>query len=136
MTRKHQLGALIFSGFLFINIAVAKGTASGYEGLGAVSTTDASPGSEDWRARRAHFSQLILAAKGGDMGSRVALDQILTAFEKTPLKLTPPENLDILGAFYIPKDGVSTALPIVVMNQVLGWYDALRFGTESGREEI
>ncbi|WP_413194459.1 hypothetical protein [Pararobbsia alpina] len=64
------------------------------------------------------------------------MDAVLTQFESSPLKFTPLENLDILGAYYVPREGVEKALSIIVMNQVLGWYDALRFGTESGRAEI
>jgi len=66
----------------------------------------------------------------------MAFDNVLTEFETAPLDRTPLENLDILGIFYVPKEGMEKTLPIIVMNQTLGWYDALRFGTESGRAEI
>ncbi len=46
------------------------------------------------------------------------------------------ENMDILGFFYAPKEGVEKTLILVRINAALGWYDALRFGSASGRAEI
>ena len=46
------------------------------------------------------------------------------------------ENMEILGVFYIPKDGFEKALPVIAANAVMGWYDALRFASDSGRTEI
>src|SRR4029077_1981200 len=48
------------------------------------------------------------------------------------LARTPIEELEILGDFYIPKEGLDPGLIAVVQFQVLGWYDALRFASESG----
>jgi hypothetical protein len=63
-------------------------------------------------------------------------DAVLTQFETQPFARTPMEDMDILGSFYFPKDKVETTLILVSTNAALGWYDALRFGSESGRAEI
>ena len=46
------------------------------------------------------------------------------------------ENMDVLGYAHAPKQGIDNVLTLIVMNATLGWYDALRFGSESGRAEI
>lgn len=46
------------------------------------------------------------------------------------------ENRDILGVFYASKEAIEKTLILVSLNAALGWYDALRFGSESGRGEI
>jgi hypothetical protein len=89
-----------------------------------------------WQIRRAQFVKTLQQANAGDPNALATLDAILTEFERKPLERTPLENLDIIGAYYLKKDSVDKALPVIVMNQVLGWYDALRFGTDSGRVEI
>jgi hypothetical protein len=71
-----------------------------------------------------------------DAGATGALDALLTDYEKHPLARTPLENLDLIGSFYVPKEGPEECLIVVAMNCTLGWYDALRFGSESGRAEI
>jgi hypothetical protein len=61
---------------------------------------------------------------------------MLTNFEKHPLAQTPIENMDLIGLFYAPKDGIARTLPLIVMNATLGWYDSLRYGSPSGQAEI
>jgi hypothetical protein len=46
------------------------------------------------------------------------------------------ENMEILGVYYVPKNPIEASVQAVVANAVLGWYDALRFTSESGRAEI
>ena len=36
----------------------------------------------------------------------------------------------------MPNEGVEACIPMITMSTVLGWYDALRFGSESGRAEL
>jgi hypothetical protein len=91
---------------------------------------------EGWQVRRAHFARIIQQIQSGDDRSQEDLDRILIEFDNKPLGRTPIENLEILGAHYISMDGLEKSLPAIVINQVLGWYDALRFGTASGRDEI
>ncbi len=91
---------------------------------------------QDWQARRAQSLKIILAAKAGDPGASSAMNALLAEYETHALSATPMENLDVLGLFYVPRDGVEKCLPAVVLNCALGWYDALRFGSASGRAEI
>jgi|GEM_PF-1429087 len=91
---------------------------------------------QPWQKRRVAFIEIIRGLQKKDAGAIAAFDKILTEFETCPMCLTPMENMDILGAFYVPKDGIEACLPAIVMNAALGWYDALRFGSESGRAEI
>jgi hypothetical protein len=91
---------------------------------------------QSWQARRAAYQELAQRLRQGDFSAGKDYDAVLTEFDTRVLGRTPIENLEILGDFYIPKEGVDPALAIVVQNLVLGWYDALRFASESGRAEI
>jgi len=69
-----------------------------------------------WQVRRSEFAKTvnaINASQGKDQAALKKLDMILTDMEKTPMSRT------MISAYAI-----------------LGWYDALRFGDESGRAEI
>jgi hypothetical protein len=132
---RKRVSLLIVSSFLSINLAYADDSPANSAPPGQAAT-QAARTPEAWQVRRAQFAGIVRGAQHGDAASRTALNTVLTEFETTPLSRTPMENLDILGVFYIPKDGVEKALPVIVMNQVLGWYDVLRFATESGRAEI
>jgi hypothetical protein len=60
----------------------------------------------------------------------------LTEYESRVLPRTPMETIEILGIYYVPREGLDPTLAIVVQNLVLGWYDALRYASESERVEI
>jgi hypothetical protein len=91
-----------------------------------------------WQARRAESHAVIIAwlARPGNPSASAALDRLLADYEAHPMARTPLENLDLIGRYYVEKDGVEKCLSVVVMNSVLGWYDALRFGSVSGQSEI
>ena len=93
-------------------------------------------GQISWQTRETAFFNLVQRVKSGDASAQKELDGYLTEYEKHPMARTPMENLDVLGVFYVPRDGVEKCLPVIIMNVTLGWYDALRFGSESGRSEI
>ena len=89
-----------------------------------------------WQIRRAVFQALSLRLRKSDFSAAKDYDAVLTEFDTQPFSRTPIETLEILGDYYIPKEGPDPALAVVVQNLVLGWYDALRFASESGRVEI
>jgi hypothetical protein len=89
-----------------------------------------------WQVRRAAYQKLVQRLSQGDFSVGKEYDAVLTEYETRALSRTPMENLEILGDFYIPKQGADPGLLLVVQNLVLGWYDALRFASESGRAEI
>ncbi|NTW99046.1 MAG: hypothetical protein HGB35_03790 [Geobacteraceae bacterium] len=91
---------------------------------------------QPWQIRRKEFAETIRGVQEGNVTAIRELDRILTECEKDPFLRTPPENMDILGVFYIPKDGVETVFEIVVMHAAMGWYDALRFGSGGARAEL
>lgn len=91
---------------------------------------------QPWQVRRAAYDSLALRLRRGDFSASKDYDAVLTEFDTRPFSRTPIEELEILGDFYIPKDGLDPGLVAVVEFQVLGWYDALRFASESGRAEI
>src|SRR6185369_7567358 len=91
---------------------------------------------QPWQLRRKAFANTVQGVREGKVAARKDFDATLTEFETRVLTRTPIENMEIVGVFYIPKEGVEKGLPIVVMNAVLGWYDVLRFASESGRAEI
>jgi hypothetical protein len=91
---------------------------------------------EAWQTRRLLRLKIIKDGLVTNSAASGAFDRLLTNFEAHPLAQTPIENMDLLGLFYAPKEGIAKALPVIVMNATLGWYDALRFGSPSGQAEI
>lgn len=91
---------------------------------------------QPWQQRRIEFIKTVHGVRNGDPVARKDFDRILTDFETHAFDRTPLENMELLGVFYVPKDGIEKTLPVVIANAVLGWYDALRFASESGRAEI
>jgi len=89
-----------------------------------------------WQERRAKFWKTVKGANTRDPDATRDFKAILTQFETQPFSRNPVENMDLLGVFYAPKDEVEQTLKVVSANAALGWYDALRFGSESGRAEI
>jgi hypothetical protein len=91
-----------------------------------------------WQARRAEFAGAIKAANadGKDETAHNTIDRILTDYEHHPNGRTPMEVMDILGMFYLPKNGIRKGMPVVVREAVLGWYDTLQWASDSGRAEI
>jgi len=91
-----------------------------------------------WQKRRQEAQRIIVAGltNSSDPQSYKALDALLTDYERHVLTRTPLENLDLIGQFYLPREGAEKCLAVVVLNCVLGWYDALRFASDSGRAEI
>jgi hypothetical protein len=103
----------------------------------APSATAAAPAAQQpWQKRRAEFEETVKRMRADDASARKDFEAVLTEFEKQPFSRTPIENMDILGVFYVPQEGIETTLPAVVANAALGWYDALRFTSESGRDEL
>jgi len=96
----------------------------------------APPQMQPWQVRRAAYESLAQRLRQGDFSAGKDYDAVLTEFDTRPFSRTPIEELEIIGDFYIPKEGLDPALSVVVMHLVLGWYDALRFASESGRAEI
>jgi len=94
------------------------------------------PPKPEWQLRRESLDHTINGWRQNDPEAITQFDQILTMMEKRPLDRTPMETLDVMGTYYVPNDGIQKCLTVIVTNLVLGWYDALRFGSSSGRAEI
>lgn len=91
---------------------------------------------EAWQIRRSERLKIIKDALAPNASRSQPFDQLLTNAEARPLAQTPLENMDLLGHFYAPREGIAKTLPIIVMNAALGWYDVLRFASPSGQAEI
>jgi hypothetical protein len=91
---------------------------------------------EAWKIRRLERLKIIKDALAPNAAKSQAFDHLLTNFEHHQVAQTPLENMDLLGLFYARSEGIAKALPVIVMNATLGWYDALRFGSPSGQAEI
>jgi len=91
-----------------------------------------------WQIRRQAFALAAntLRKNPNDDRARQKLDSIVAAFDKNPLSRTPMEAMEILGAVNLHRDGIKKAMPLIVMEAVFGWYDALQWGSETGRGEI
>lgn len=91
---------------------------------------------QPWQQRRKEFAKTVQGLRERNQTAQKDFDAILTEFETKLLSRTPMENMEILGVFYVPKDGIEKCFPVIIQNTVLGWYDALRFASASGRAEI
>lgn len=99
---------------------------------------------DDWQVRRRQtlgYLQVLGNDKATAADQKLAsdkLDAILTRADKEPLTFTPMELMDLYEAYYVPTQpkAMETNLFLVALIATLGWYDALRFGDESGRAEI
>jgi hypothetical protein len=89
-----------------------------------------------WQLRRDQFFQTVHGVEANDPHANEVFSAILTDFEDHPLGRTPMENMDILGVFFVPREGAEKWMTAVVMNAILGWYDVLRFGTQAGQKVI
>jgi hypothetical protein len=89
-----------------------------------------------WQQRRDDFFRVMRGVQANDANAFKELDAILSDYDAHPLGRTPMENMDVLGAVYVPRDGAEKLFPVVVMNAVLGWYDVLRYASDSGRQVI
>lgn len=101
------------------------------------STTVVKVQAQEWQKRRAKTAEAFLGAVKGSKEHLARFDKVLTDFERSPLSFTPVEAVELVAAYYVPKDGLNHAgVAMLAAVQTLGWYDALRYGTASGRAEI
>ena len=92
---------------------------------------------QPWQVRRAEFGQIVQGMNRGDAAAVQKFDDVLTEFDNSPqMKRTPIENMEIMGLYYVPREGVEKALPLITMTAMLGWYDTLRFASASGQAEV
>lgn len=134
------LGFLVFITSVSTKAADIQSPTSSPNGPNASATfTQAKPVRVDlqpWQQRRIEFIKTVQGVRKGDPVARKDFDRILTEFETHAFSRTPLENMELLGVFYVPKDGIEKSMPVVIANAVLGWYDALRFASETGRAEL
>lgn len=131
---KPKLPAAALSCLLACLLAPASLADSTPPAVGESKTTRVEP--QSWQARRAEFARLVNNYNPADKAVVEAFDAVLTEFEKQPFSRTPMENMEILGVYYVPREGIEPTLSLIAANAALGWYDALRYGSESGRSEI
>lgn len=91
---------------------------------------------QPWQQHRLETMKTVQGFIDGDPSAGKGFDALLTEFETRPFSRTPLENMEIISVYYVPKDGIEKCMPAVIVNAVLGWYDALRFASASGRTEI
>jgi hypothetical protein len=91
-----------------------------------------------WQVRRQAFALAAntLRQNPNDDKARQAVELTVAAYNKNPISYTPMEAMEILGAIHLHKDGILKAMPLIVMEAVFGWYDALQWGSETGQKEI
>ncbi|MYN44719.1 hypothetical protein GTP23_06475 [Pseudoduganella sp. FT93W] len=89
-----------------------------------------------FQLRRRIFNQVAHGVMRNDPAAAIALDKLLTDYESAAFRYTPLEALEIIGFYFLPREGMEKAFQVIVAEQVLGWYDVLRYASDSGREEI
>lgn len=135
MIRPSAIAPLIAMTFLAFGPALAANPPQlvpSTTGTQGVTHTELQP----WQVRRAAYEGLVQRLRHGDMSAGSDYNDVLTEFDTRPFSRTPIEELEIVGDFYMPKEGLDPSLIPVVEFLVLGWYDVLRFASPSGRAEI
>lgn len=89
-----------------------------------------------FQVRRRIFNQVAQGIMRNEPAAATALDQILTDYESAAFRYTPLESLEIIGFYFLPREGMERAFQLIVAQQVMGWYDVLRYASDSGRVEI
>jgi hypothetical protein len=89
-----------------------------------------------FQVRRRIFGEVGRGVIRNDPAAVNALDKVLSDYESAAFRYTPLESLEIIGFYYLPREGMEKAFQLIVAEQVLGWYDVLRYASESGRAEI
>jgi len=101
---------------------------------------------DGWELRREETAAIIKTIND-PKSTKDQLDKAIREFdarltESEQIRLTPIETMELLGVFYVPKElknknpDYATLLKVITTQATLGWYDALRYTDESGREEI
>lgn len=109
----------------------------------ASSTVIISVPKDAWQVRRLATFDLLRTNNNEKLSTEVRsaaykqFDAVLTAYDNDPLAFTPMEAVDLMEIYYMQEEGkIAMQTSLVAMWSTLGWYDALRFADESGREEI
>jgi hypothetical protein len=90
-----------------------------------------------WLERRDQTFKAIEAANQQDKAGLATLKKRLLEFEKDFTSITPMEAMDLQQVYYLPNtSNLTETLTQIAAIATLGWYDALRFGSASGRAEI
>lgn len=89
-----------------------------------------------FQVRRRVFNVVAQGIMRNDPTATTALDKVLTDYESAAFRYTPLESLEIIGFYYLPREGMEKTFQVIVTAQVMGWYDVLRYASESGRAEI
>ena len=134
MTLAAKLSSAVLSFLLAILLVPASRADSLSPAVGEDVTVLVKP--QAWQSRRAEFARILDQLSAKDEHAILAFKAVLTEFEQQPFSRTPMENMEVLGVYYLPKEGIEAVLAYIAANAALGWYDALRYGSESGRSEI
>lgn len=89
-----------------------------------------------FQVRRRIFNEVAHGIMRNDPAAPTALDKVLTDYESAAFRYTPLESLEIIGFYFLPREGMEKVFQVIVAEQVMGWYDVLRYASDSGREEI
>lgn len=127
-------------------MAATAGMAHAQTGIPAITPTPPGPAAQSlvlsttapppWQVRRRRFNAVVQGFARNDPAAPPALDKILSDYESAPFRYTPIETLEILGVAYLPVQDVEKTFLVIATEQVMGWYDVLRYASESGRAEI
>ena len=75
---------------------------------------------QSWQARRGEFARIVNNLGGKDAQVFKDFETVLTEFEQKPFSRTPMENMEILGVFYVPREGIESTLTLIAANAALG----------------
>lgn len=89
-----------------------------------------------FQVRRRVFNEIAKGVMQNDPSAITTLDKVLTDYESAAFRYTPLESLEIIGFYFLPREGMEKTFQVIVAEQVMGWYDVLRYASESGRAEI
>ncbi len=100
-------------------------------------TTTVQLEAQPWQVHRSKTAELANGAAQKKPGAEKLFDARLSDFEKHTMDYTPVEIMEVLAKVYVPKSGLTESnVNLMAMAATLGWYDALRFASPTGKSEL
>jgi hypothetical protein len=148
MIGRGTQAALVVAALIMVHALAASGQTDPFPTIPDTPPETSSPAAlakfmeTPWRVRRNAFASAAMAYtknNGSDQVAAANLQAPAQIYRLHPHAVTPIEAVDIVGFYYGPRlmnGNLPTFLEALAEELTLGWYDALRFTDESGRNEI
>jgi hypothetical protein len=100
-------------------------------------TTTVQLEAQPWQVHRSKTAELANGAAQKKPGAEKLFDVRMADFKQHTMDYTPVEIMEVLARVYVPKSGLTeSTVNLMAMAASLGWYDALRYASPTGKTEL